>query len=129
MSNSEEYLQTRLRMLELDFKDSTDPKVLARWPNLGSTQLKYELQMRIEEVKRMIDNGEAPPLLIRDRVVEAVRDDLLRRSQLGIKKYGATLERTDLTLKDWLQHAYEETLDQANYLKRAIISIEQHQQE
>ncbi len=65
----------------------------------------------------------------RDKVVEAVRADLLRRSQLGIKKYGVTLERTDLSLKDWLQHAYEETLDQANYLKRAIIAIEQHQQE
>ncbi len=71
------------------------------------------------------DQAEQP----RDRVVEAVRADLLRRSQLGIKKYGVTLERDDLSLKDWLQHAYEETLDQANYLKRAIISIEQHQQE
>lgn len=59
-----------------------------------------------------------------DTVVEAVRADLLRRSQLGIAKYGVTLDRTDLNLRDWLQHAYEETLDQANYLKRAIIEIE-----
>lgn len=71
------------------------------------------------------DQAEQP----RDKVVEAVRADLLRRSQLGIQKYGVTLERQDLSLKDWLQHAYEETLDQANYLKRAIIAIEQHQQE
>ena len=60
-----------------------------------------------------------------DTVVEAVRADLLRRSELGIKKYGVTLDRTDLSLKDWLQHAYEETLDQANYLKRAILELEQ----
>lgn len=60
----------------------------------------------------------------RDSVVDAVREDLLRRSQLGILKYGTTLERTDLSLKDWLQHAYEETLDQANYLKRAILELE-----
>ncbi|MCC0035437.1 MAG: hypothetical protein H6887_09275 [Hoeflea sp.] len=59
-----------------------------------------------------------------DRVVEAVRADLLSRSQLGIAKYGVTLDRTDLSLRDWLQHAYEETLDQANYLKRAIIELE-----
>ena len=59
-----------------------------------------------------------------DSVVEAVRADLLRRSQLGIKKYGVTLDREDLSLRDWLQHAYEETLDQANYLKRAILEIE-----
>ena len=60
-----------------------------------------------------------------DTVVAAVRADLLRRSELGIAKYGVTLDRKDLSLRDWLQHAYEETLDQANYLKRAIIEIEQ----
>jgi hypothetical protein len=59
-----------------------------------------------------------------DSVVEAVRDDLLRRSQFGISKYGVTLDRTDLNLRDWLQHAYEECLDQANYLKRALVEID-----
>lgn len=59
-----------------------------------------------------------------DRVIEAVRDDLLRRSQFGIAKYGTTLDRTDLKLRDWLQHAYEECLDQANYLKRSILEID-----
>lgn len=61
---------------------------------------------------------------MKDTVVEAVRADLLSRSQVGIKKYGVTLDRTDLGLRDWLQHAYEETLDQANYLKRAIIELD-----
>lgn len=60
----------------------------------------------------------------RDAVIDEVRDDLLRRSQFGIKKYGVTLERTDLTLRDWLNHAYEEALDHANYLKRAIMEID-----
>jgi hypothetical protein len=59
-----------------------------------------------------------------DPVVDAVRANLLRRSQLGIVKYGVTLARQDLSLRDWLHHAYEETLDQANYLKRAIIELE-----
>jgi hypothetical protein len=59
-----------------------------------------------------------------DSVVEAVRADLLRRSQFGIAKYGVTLDRTDLNLRDWLQHAYEECLDQANYLKRSIMEID-----
>lgn len=59
-----------------------------------------------------------------DSVVAAVRADLLRRSELGIAKYGMTLDRTDLSFRDWLQHAYEETLDQANYLKRAIMEID-----
>lgn len=60
----------------------------------------------------------------RDPVVDEVRSDLLARSQVGLAKYGVGLDRTDLKLRDWLQHAYEETLDQANYLKRAIIEID-----
>jgi hypothetical protein len=64
---------------------------------------------------------------MKDKVVEAVRKDLLRRSKLGINKYGVTLDRKDLNLKYWLQHAYEECLDQANYLKRSIIEIENNE--
>ena len=60
-----------------------------------------------------------------DPITEAVRADLLKRSQTGIAKYGVTLARTDLDLREWLQHAYEECLDQAQYLKRAIAEIDQ----
>lgn len=59
-----------------------------------------------------------------DLVVEAVRADLLRRSQVGILKYGVTLERTDLDLRAWLQHLYEEMLDGANYAKRMLIELD-----
>jgi hypothetical protein len=62
-----------------------------------------------------------------DTVVRAVRQDLLDRSELGIDKYNNTLDRTDIDLKGWLQHAYEECLDQANYLKRSIIEIERNE--
>jgi hypothetical protein len=62
--------------------------------------------------------------LSKDQVVEKVREDLLNRSKVGIKKYNVTLDREDLSLKDWLQHAYEEALDLANYLKRSIIELE-----
>ena len=54
----------------------------------------------------------------RDPIVAQVRADLLRRSELGIAKYGCTLE--GLSLRQALQHAYEETLDRANYLCAAI---------
>lgn len=59
-----------------------------------------------------------------DRVIESVCNDLKWRSIVGQKKYGVTLERADLTLRQWLQHAYEETLDQANYLKRVIMELD-----
>jgi len=60
---------------------------------------------------------------IEDSIVKSVREDLKERSEEGVKKYNTTLDRTDLKLKDWLQHAYEETLDKALYLKRAIKEI------
>lgn len=59
-----------------------------------------------------------------DTIIDAVRADLQHRSQIGIAKYGVTLDRADLSLRDWLQHAYEETLDQAAYLKRAIVLLD-----
>lgn len=59
-----------------------------------------------------------------DSIVKAVRNDLLRRSELGINKYGKTLDRTDLSLRHWLQHAYEENLDLCNYLKRCIVELD-----
>ena len=60
----------------------------------------------------------------RDKIVEQVRGDLLARSKRGIEKYGVTMDREDLNLLEWLQHAYEETLDKALYLKRAMKEIE-----
>lgn len=53
-----------------------------------------------------------------DPVVEAVRDRLRQRSLAGQAKYGATLDRGDLTILDWLLHAEEEALDLAVYIER-----------
>jgi hypothetical protein len=53
-----------------------------------------------------------------------VCSDISSRQQLGIKKYNSTVRDNNLSLKQWLQHAYEETLDQAIYLKRAIEQLD-----
>lgn len=49
-----------------------------------------------------------------------VCEDIAKRQQLGIAKYGQTVANNPLELRAWLQHAYEETLDKAVYLRRAI---------
>lgn len=46
--------------------------------------------------------------------------DIAMRQQAGIIKYGVTVAENPLELEEWLQHAYEETLDKAIYLKAAI---------
>lgn len=66
---------------------------------------------------------------MKDKIVEAVREDLLKRSELGINKYGVTLGNSGLDLRQFLQHAYEECLDQANYLKCCIVTIDNKQTE
>jgi len=55
---------------------------------------------------------------------KAVCEDIKQRQVFGYKKYGMTVEDNPLTLKQWLRHAYEETLDQAIYLKRAMSCID-----
>jgi hypothetical protein len=49
-----------------------------------------------------------------------VIDDLLFREEKGRAEYGTTMDRTDLREDEWLQHAYEEALDLAIYLKKII---------
>lgn len=50
--------------------------------------------------------------------------DIAKRQELGIAKYGTTVEGNPLPLKEWLQHQYEELLDAAVYCKRAIEEME-----
>lgn len=52
-----------------------------------------------------------------------VCEDILKRQALGITKYGKTVAETPLSLLEWLEHAYQECLDQAVYLKRAMQEI------
>jgi hypothetical protein len=49
--------------------------------------------------------------------------DIARRQELGIHKYGRTVADNPLPLRSWLQHAYEEALDLAIYLRRSMACI------
>lgn len=51
--------------------------------------------------------------------------DIAARQALGVKKYGSTVASNKGDLKYWLQHAFEECLDQAVYLKRAMVELEE----
>ena len=53
-----------------------------------------------------------------------VCEDIKNRQQLGITKYGTTVASNPLELRQWLQHTYEEKLDDAVYMKRAIQELD-----
>jgi hypothetical protein len=50
--------------------------------------------------------------------------DILDRQDKGIAKYGTTVAKNPLELRQWLQHQYEELLDAAVYCRRAIQEID-----
>ena len=49
-----------------------------------------------------------------------VAGDIITRQQHGLNKYGVSVANNPLTQRQWLQHAYEEALDLAVYLKRLM---------
>jgi hypothetical protein len=50
--------------------------------------------------------------------------DISTRQALGIRKYGVTVADNPLSLRQWLEEAYHECLDQAVYLKRAMAEMD-----
>ena len=53
-----------------------------------------------------------------DKIVESVVNSFLQRSNVGIKKYGTTLNRNDLKPLEWIEHAQQEAMDMILYLEK-----------
>lgn len=52
----------------------------------------------------------------RDKIVDSVIVQFAKRSQIGIKKYGTTLEENNTD--DFLQHLKEELMDAVLYIEK-----------
>lgn len=55
---------------------------------------------------------------IEERVIQKIRT----RAETGYKKYGVTMERTDLSFEEWVAHLQEELMDAAIYAERLLSS-------
>ena len=55
---------------------------------------------------------------VKDFIVESVIDQFKDRSNVGIKKYGVTLDRDDLTMLEWLNHLQQELMDATLYIEK-----------
>lgn len=53
-----------------------------------------------------------------DSCVKAVVEKFVQRAEVGRAKYGTTLDRTDLTVQEWITHAQEEFMDGILYLEK-----------
>jgi len=63
-----------------------------------------------------------PPITISlteyDTVVYSVIQQFTQRARVGKAKYGTDLDRQDLSILEWIQHAQEEHCDAILYLEK-----------
>ena len=53
-----------------------------------------------------------------DSIVTSVIEQFTQRAVKGKEKYGVDLDRTDLSLLDWIEHAKQEHMDAILYLEK-----------
>lgn len=53
-----------------------------------------------------------------DSIVESIVQKFQQRSEIGIKKYGKTLDRNDLDFIEWVNHLQEELMDAILYAEK-----------
>lgn len=58
------------------------------------------------------------PKLTEDSIVNNVVESFIERSNVGFKKYGTNLDRKDLSVLEWINHAQEEAMDMILYLEK-----------
>jgi len=60
-----------------------------------------------------------------DSIVQTIVDKFITRAEFGEKKYGVTLDRDDLSIEDFINHALEEHMDAILYLQKVKSMLEQ----
>jgi len=60
-----------------------------------------------------------------DSIVQTIVDKFITRAEFGEKKYGVTLDRDDLSIEDFINHALEEHMDAILYLQKIKSMLEQ----
>jgi hypothetical protein len=60
-----------------------------------------------------------------DSIVNSVIEKYIERAEMGENKYGVTMDRTDLSLIDYIEHAIQEHMDAVIYLTKAKKLLEE----
>ena len=109
---------------------NVDPMAIAGRLSRGKYRGKIQVIRKNARVVFVVDKNPIPQLGPYQRHTSTMNEptgieaqvcaDIAARQKKGIAKYGTTVEQNPANLAQWLQHAYEECLDQAVYLRRAI---------
>jgi hypothetical protein len=73
--------------------------------------------VKLNNFNQVIDEIERP----KDNITWEVMEDLTQRAKRGVEKYNTTLNENNH--QNMLQHAYEEALDLAQYLKKEVTTL------
>ena len=60
-----------------------------------------------------------------DSIVQTILSKFVDRAKFGKQKYGTDLDRQDLSVLDWINHAQEEHMDAILYLEKLKQTIQQ----
>ena len=108
-----------------------------KYDDLGNptmTQEEFDRLNTIEDdgnhslVPGLVEQEEAPDYhatewTIEDPIVVRVVDRIAERSEAGMKKYGVSMERDDISIVGWIDHTIEELLDASVYLERLRVGM------
>ena len=53
-----------------------------------------------------------------DSIVDSIIDKFVERATFGKQKYNTDLDRDDLSVPDWIEHAQQELMDGILYLEK-----------
>ena len=82
-------------------------------------------------LKNTMSNKEMEKIVHIDSIVLEVIKEFGARAQVGLNKYGTTMDRGDLSTVEWLVHLEQEMMDGLLYLtklKRELIKLEEELQ-
>jgi len=52
------------------------------------------------------------------KLLDQLISEFQSREERGLRKYGTSMDRTDLSFDEWIQHALEESMDLCLYLNK-----------
>jgi len=75
---------------------------------------------KVAEVKKDTDTEE----YTKDKIVNSIIEQFISRSNVGVTKYGTTLEENNLQPLEWIEHAKQEAMDFILYLEKLKSTIQ-----
>jgi hypothetical protein len=104
-------------------REPTTPSLYEQKNQVDNEELKNRalspsIRFEIEQPDTLERTDNLQPVHTHDTIVNTVIDSFIKRSNFGYQKYGTTLDRDDLSVLDWIQHAQEEHMDAILYLEK-----------